>query len=213
MQRGVDEHLDEGHVQCLVDSARGVAVARVGADEADDRNPPGVGQQRRDVGGAPDVLGAADAIEAKVAVEAVTQVVAVEPVGVAPGGHGTAFDLGRERDFPDAGSPVSHSVAPDCPRLSQRWARVSVDGLQTTLVLGSANPQTTTCAPVGCSTIAAPDVSGVAPSMRMKLPVDRLRRYASTASGAARRRRTLPMSFSLGSVADSSRCSLLTSMR
>src|SRR5215213_9088109 len=54
-------------------------------------------------------------------------------------------------------------------------------------------------------TMPAPTVSFVDSSMRMKLPVARLRRYWSTRRGVESRRRSLPISFSSSSSACSSR--------
>ena len=61
--------------------------------------------------------------------------------------------------------------------------------------------------------IPAPTVLLVASSIRMKLPVVRLRRYSSKISGIVVRSRTRPMSLSPSCRAFSSRCSELTSIR
>ena len=61
--------------------------------------------------------------------------------------------------------------------------------------------------------IPAPTVPLVASSIRMKLPVVRLRRYSSKISGTLVRRRSRPMSLSPSCAAFSSRCSELTSIR
>src|SRR5206468_2522721 len=61
--------------------------------------------------------------------------------------------------------------------------------------------------------IPAPTVSFVASSIRMKLPVVRLRRYSSTSSGALVRSATRPISLRLSPVAASSRWSVFTSIR
>ena len=53
----------------------------------------------------------------------------------------------------------------------------------------------------------------VASSIRMKLPVSRLRRYGSNSSGFWVRSRIRPISFSVSSGAVSSRCRVLTSRR
>ena len=59
----------------------------------------------------------------------------------------------------------------------------------------------------------APTVRLLASSMMMKPPVVRLRRYSSASSGTVVRSLTRPISLSARDVADSSRCSVLTSSR
>ncbi len=59
----------------------------------------------------------------------------------------------------------------------------------------------------------APTVSLVDSSIRMKLPVARLRRYSSTNSGVDSRSRRRPISFSSSPFASLSRWREFTSMR
>ena len=65
----------------------------------------------------------------------------------------------------------------------------------------------------GALIMPAPTVRLVASSMRMKLPVSRLRRYESNMTGSCVRRVTRPISLSDSASAFSSRCSELTSSR
>jgi hypothetical protein len=106
-------------------------------------------------------------------------------------------------DLPDAGRPVNHSVVPFAPSACQRSSRVRRPSSQTTFDVFGAGPRS----------IPAATVSFVASSMRMKLPVARLRRYGSNASGTAVRIVMRPMSLSSSRSTSSSRCSVSTSMR
>ena len=78
--------------------------------------------------------------------------------------------------MPDAGSPVSHTVAPFWPSVRQRSSRVRPPSLHTTL---GERPDASAGAPplvIVSTIIPAPTVSFVPSSTRMKLPVVRLRR-------------------------------------
>src|SRR4051812_50052218 len=84
-------------------------------------------------------------------------------------------------DLPEAGRPVSHTVAPRCSSARQRSSRVMPPACQVTF--GERAPASVIAAeaesPVSASTIMpAPTVSFDASSTRMKLPVWRLRRGA-----------------------------------
>ena len=92
------------------------------------------------------------------------QVVAVEQVGGPAGGDQPALQLGRRRvDLPEPDSPVSHTVMP----CVARSARCTEPLCQTTLRVLLASARVI---------MPAATVLLVASSMRMKLPVSRLRR-------------------------------------
>src|SRR5436305_6404859 len=78
LERSVDEYLDE--VQVIGSMQRGgrLAIGRVRADEADERDRPRLSQQAGEVRGAPHILPTCLLVEAQIAVEPVAQVVAVE---------------------------------------------------------------------------------------------------------------------------------------
>ena len=147
LERCVDEHLDEREARGLVQRAGVVAPGAVRADDRDERDDPGVGEEAGDLGDATHVLGPVLAGEAEVAVEPVAEVVAVERVAEDPGareavGHGSrdrrlarnrrarsARPSRRGRRPPasarHAGTP---SVVPDDVRTGQSGRR-SVHGL------------------------------------------------------------------------------------
>ena len=111
-------------------------------------------------------------------------------------------------DLPEAGRPVSHTVAPRWPSSAQRALRAS--RLESQLMSACFASGRSRCVSM---IMPAPTVPLVASSITMKLPVVRLRRYSSKMSGTLVRSRTRPMSLSPSWPAFSSRCSELTSIR
>ena len=83
----------------------GFAVGGVGADEAGQRDRPGLGEQPCDVSGAADVLAAGVLVEAEVAVEAVAEVVAVEQERGATGEDEAFLDGARDRGLAGGRQP------------------------------------------------------------------------------------------------------------
>ena len=151
------------------------AVGGVGAHEAHQRDGPGLGEQPGDVRGAAHVLGAGVLVEAEVAVQPVTQVVAVEQEGRAAHleqslldgrGDGRLAGAGQARE-PERRAAVAE-LAP-APLARQPRALPADVGA----ALARAPPASSTS--VSRITPAA-TVSLVASSIRIRLPVRRLRR-------------------------------------
>ena len=110
-------------------------------------------------------------------------------------------------DLPDAGRPVSQTVAPRVPSESQRWSR--------------SRPLSCHVTPGECSgarppsrtrrTMPAATVSLESSSIRMKAPVVRFSVYGSATTGAAVRSVTRAMSLSVSSSGGGPSCSVVTS--
>ena len=95
--------------------------------------------------------------------------------------------------MPDAGSPVSQTVAPRCRVSPQRTERASALGCQRM----SGECSGSAARPARATpTMPAATVSCVRSSIRMKAPVARLSAYGSASTGAAVRSVMRPMSLS-----------------
>jgi hypothetical protein len=92
----VDVHLYEAQAVALVRLAREPARLRVGRDDGDERDQPGIGEQACDLSGAPHVAVAVLGGEAEIAADAVAQVVPVEPVGGSARAHQVGLNRGRD---------------------------------------------------------------------------------------------------------------------
>ncbi len=96
LERRVHEDLEEIELVRRVQRGGRVAVGRVGAHEADERDDAGLREQSRDMRGAAHVLRARRLVEAEVAVETVAQVVAVEQEGGAADLEQALLDRGGD---------------------------------------------------------------------------------------------------------------------
>ena len=176
------EHLtkifQEAELVGRVQRGGSLAVGGVGADQADERDRPRLGEQPGDVRGAADVLATRGLVEAEVAVEAVAQVVAVEQEGRLAGFDQALLDGGGDRRLAgarQAGEPQRRAAR---ARAScQRRSRVMREPCQRTLGLRSVFGSAASGASTSVSRITpAATVSLVASSITIRLPVTRLRR-------------------------------------
>ena len=111
LERRVDEDLDEREAGCVVQRAGRVASGPVRADERDERDDAGVGEEAGHLADPPHVLGAVVGGEPEVAVQSVAQVVAVERVREhAARGEATRATRDAIVDLPEPERPVNHTV-------------------------------------------------------------------------------------------------------
>jgi len=73
-------------------------------------------------------------------------------VGEATGGEQVRLDCGAVVDLPAPDSPVNQTVAPSCPRQSQRWRRLRMLSCQTTSAEPPCSLRVTRWLSVGSST-------------------------------------------------------------
>ena len=187
----------------------------VRANERDHRDDAGVGEQRGDLADAAHVLVAVLGAEAEVVVQPVSQVVAVEQVRGTARRDQASLDLDRDRRLARPGQPGE----PHHQAVSRRSPRHVHRGRPRR----RARRRSRVSASTTTSAVAHEDSPRImpAPTVRVRRLVDQDERTGRRGCGGTRRRTaaavvrrlTRPISLSSSAVADSSRCSVLTSRR